>query len=93
MTGTCALATGTHVLRSLDRPRALLLRVQDGLPVELVIDGAAHPVICIEETWLVERERWHQPISRRYFVISTDDGTRHTIYHDRVADRWYAPDI
>lgn len=92
MTRYPATSTCTHILRPLGKPRPMLVEVEDGVPVHLVIDGIAYRVTCVEDSWTVEKELWQQRISRRHFTLMTDDGTHHSIYHDRVADRWYAQD-
>ncbi|MGC4105979.1 MAG: hypothetical protein QM753_06435 [Thermomicrobiales bacterium] len=66
------------------------VQVRKGIPIALVIDGKAHPVTHVQDMWIVEDEWWRQPISRQYFALLMENGLRHTIYHDRVADRWYA---
>lgn len=82
----------THALRPLNQPRPMQVQVRNGFPVALVVGKTTHRVAHLQDMWIVEDEWWRQPISRQYFAILTENGMRHTIYHDRVADRWYAQD-
>jgi hypothetical protein len=61
-------------------------------PLSLVINRRTHLVERIQDTWIIEDEWWRQPIRRQYFALLLDDGTRRTIYHDRVIDAWYLQD-
>jgi hypothetical protein len=61
-------------------------------PVSLVINRRTHQVERIQDTWVIEDEWWRQPISRQYFALLLDDGTRRTAYHDRITDAWFLQD-
>jgi hypothetical protein len=45
---------------------------------------------CIQDSWHVDDEWWRDPISRHYVQVILRDGARRTLFHDRIADRWFA---
>ena len=92
-------ATRADPLRPLNQPRPVAVQTRprrgaDGTataePVALVEAGRRRPVARVEEIWCVEDEWWRRPISRRYYRLALTDGDVRTVYHDRVADVWYA---
>jgi hypothetical protein len=66
--------------------------VEQQRPRSLVINRQVRLVERVQDTWIIEDEWWRQPIARQYFALLLDDGTRRTIYHDRVTDAWYLQD-
>ncbi len=82
----------TDHLRPLNEPRSITVSVEQHRPRSLVINRQTHRVERIQDTWIIEDEWWRQPIARQYFALLLDDGTRRTIYHDRVTDAWYLQD-
>ncbi len=63
-----------------------------GQPATLTINHHTHAVHRIQDTWIIEDEWWREPIERQYFALLLDDGTRRTVFHDRVANTWYLQD-
>lgn len=76
-------------LRPLNAPLAVTVIVDEIRPRSIFIDRQAHQVERIQDTWIIEDEWWRQPIVRQYFALLLDDGTRRTVYHDRVTDAWF----
>jgi hypothetical protein len=52
--------------------------------------GVYRRVAAIHDSWRIDDEWWREEIARRYFVVELDDGRRLTLYHDLIADAWYA---
>lgn len=77
-------------LRALNTPRPLHIELEHGKPVALIDNGRHHQIATIQDTWIIEDEWWRQPISRQYFSIILGSGQSHTIYHDRIANTWFA---
>jgi hypothetical protein len=59
-------------------------------PVAVIEGGRRLRVARIEEAWQIEDEWWRQPIDRRYYRLTLEGGAVRTVYHDRIADVWYA---
>jgi hypothetical protein len=82
-----------HQLRPLNAPVPLTVTVTPtGVPHVLTINQHQHQVERIQDTWIIEDEWWRDPIDRQYFALLLGDGTRRTVFHDRVADTWYLQD-
>jgi hypothetical protein len=64
----------------------------DQRPVSLVINRQERRVERIQDTWIIEDEWWRQPIQRQYYSLLLDDGTRRTVFHDRITDAWFLQD-
>ncbi len=79
-------------LRPLNAPLPITVATERHRPASLVINRRTHLVERIQDTWIIEDEWWRQPIRRQYFALLLDDGTRRTVFHDRVADAWYLQD-
>lgn len=80
-------------LRPLNPPIPLTVTtIGTGAPHALTINHHHHEVARVQDTWIVEDEWWREPIQRQYFTVLLSDGTRRTIFHDRVADTWYLQD-
>jgi len=79
-------------LRPLNAPIAITVVAERHQPRTLVINRQQHKVERIQDTWIIEDEWWRQPINRQYFALLLDDGTRRTVFHDRVAGTWHLQD-
>ncbi len=79
-------------LRPLNAPLAIAVTAEGQRPRSLVINRQTRQVERVQDTWIIEDEWWRQPISRQYFALLLDDGTRRTVYHDRAADAWFLQD-
>ncbi|MBA3275980.1 MAG: hypothetical protein H0T72_09305 [Chloroflexia bacterium] len=79
-------------LRPLNAPLAINVTAEGQRPRSIVFNRQTRQVERIQDTWIIEDEWWRQPISRQYFALLLDDGTRRTVYHDRAADAWFLQD-
>ena len=75
---------------NLPRPVQVTVDAQSGLPVALHERNRCHVVASIQDFWHVDDEWWRDPISRHYVQVILRDGARRTLFHDRIADRWFA---
>jgi hypothetical protein len=78
-------------VRCLNLPRPVQVTVdpQSGLPVALHERNRRHAVEFIQDCWHVDDEWWRDPISRHYVQVILRDGAMRTLFHDRIADRWF----
>ncbi|MFN3652801.1 MAG: hypothetical protein ACK47B_24745 [Armatimonadota bacterium] len=61
---------------------------KEGAP-RVVTAGTRQAVVRVHDEWRVEDEWWRQPISRRYFRVTLEDGRCLTLFHDTLVRRWY----
>jgi hypothetical protein len=52
--------------------------------------GVFRRVRAIHDTWRIDDEWWRDEIARRYFALELEGGRRVTVFHDLVADTWFA---
>lgn len=85
--------TRPHQLRPLNQPVPVtVVTTPEGAPHALTINRQHHLVERLQDTWIIEDEWWRDPIQRQYFSLLLEDGTRRTIFHDRIANTWYLQD-
>ena len=46
-------------------------------------------VATVEDDWRVDDEWWRDEISRHYFAVTLADGSRLTLFLDRLAGTWW----
>ena len=86
--GTPAGAGG---LRPLNGPQPVAVEADDhGEPKALLWRGVFRGVRTIHDSWRIDDEWWRDEIARRYFALELEGGRRATVFHDLVADAWYA---
>ena len=77
--------------RRLNEPRpAAVEATLRGTPKAVLWRGVYQDVATIHDTWRIDDEWWRDEIARRYFAVELESGRRLTLYHDLVADAWYA---
>jgi hypothetical protein len=81
-----------HHLRALNEPVPVIVTASRNQPTSVTIGRQVYTVERVQDTWIIEDEWWRQPIARQYFALLLDDGTRRTVFHDRVADTWHLQD-
>ena len=83
--------TRADCVRCLNLPRPVQVTIdpQSGLPVTLRERNRRHEVECVQDFWYVDDEWWRTPISRHYVQVILRDGAIRTLFHDRIADRWF----
>ena len=74
---------------NLPRPVQVTVDAQNGVPVALHERNRRHVVESIQDSWYVEDEWWRDPISRHYVQLILRGGAIRTLFHDRIADRWF----
>jgi hypothetical protein len=74
---------------NLPRPVQVTVDERSGLPITLHERNRARQIERIQDSWQVDDEWWREPISRRYVQVLLRGGTLRTLFHDRIADRWF----
>jgi hypothetical protein len=79
-------------VRFLNLPRPVDVKVdaQSGLPCALRERQHWRKIERIQDIWHVDDEWWREPVSRRYLQVVLRGGALRTLFHDRIADRWFA---
>jgi len=81
----------TDRLRAVNEPRRVTVELDaDGAPGKVwrSRDNAA-VVETVLEMWRIDDEWWRQLISRRYFAVMLDGGTRVVLFEDLVSHEWF----
>jgi hypothetical protein len=82
---------GAGRLRPLNQPLPAAVEATPyGEPKAMLWRRVFRRVVAIHDTWRIDDEWWRDEIARRYFVAEMEGGRRLTVYHDLVADAWYA---
>jgi hypothetical protein len=91
MVTSAGTETSADRVRSLNLPRPIQVTVdaQSGLPRILHEGNRSRRVLRIQDSWRVDDEWWREPISRHYVQVLLRDGAIRTLFHDRIADRWF----
>ncbi len=70
-------------------PERIEVLVCDGKPFTLRTPRKAMKVKVVLNMWRIDDEWWRQPVSRLYFHLECENGTRLTVFKDLVHRRWY----
>ena len=83
--------SGPGPLRPLNLPAPIAVEVDaHQIPVAITLHGRRLKVASIDDLWEIDEEWWReQPIARRYYQVTTEDGRRITIFRDLVEGGWY----
>jgi hypothetical protein len=84
----------TDRLRTLNAPRLVTVEVDaNGVPVVMRrSDGQETNAAVVEtvlEMWRIDDEWWRKLISRRYFAVMLEGGTRVVLFEDLVTHEWF----
>jgi hypothetical protein len=92
MVPSAGAETGVDRVRPLNLPRPILVTLDEvsGLPRVLHERNRRQAIERIQDAWWVDDEWWREPISRRYLQVMLRDGALRTIFHDRIANVWFA---
>ncbi len=83
--------TGTGGLRRLNEPQPAAVEADtQGEPAAMLWQGVFRRVSTIHDSWRIDDEWWRDEIARRYFAVELEGGRHVTVYHDLVADTWFA---
>jgi len=82
---------GPGSLRTLNPPVPVSVLVdQQHRPRSVTLRGKAVRIARVQEVWEVDLEWWRsQPVSRRYYRVTTEDQRDLTIFWDLAAGGWY----
>ena len=85
-------ASRPGAIRPLNRPAPVDVEEDERhQPVSVTLLQRRLRVASIDDVWEIVDEWWRpQPVARRYYQVTTDDGARATIYRDLVTSVWYA---
>lgn len=75
---------------NLPRPIQVMRDELSGLPRILHERNSSREIARVQDSWQVDDEWWREPISRRYLQVMLRDGALRTIFHDRIANCWFA---
>lgn len=78
-----------HRLRALNEPRPIQINMDNDRPIILHENNTRYQVTQIQDTWIIQDEWWRQEMFRQYYYLLLDNGTRRTVFHDRITDLWY----
>jgi hypothetical protein len=70
-------------------PEPMEVTVRDGKPVVVRIKRRRLRVNEVLNIWRVDEEWWRKTISRLYFLLEMEGGSRVTLFHDLESDGWY----
>jgi hypothetical protein len=60
-------------------------------PARVHLDPGGSPIDAVREQWLVEDRWWTaHPIRRRYFELTTPEGTNKVVFCDLENERWFS---
>jgi hypothetical protein len=91
MVASTGAETRADCVRCLNLPRPVQVTVdpQSGLPITLRERNRRHEIERVQDSWYVDDEWWRTPMSRHYVQVILRDGAIRTLFHDRIADRWF----
>ena len=83
--------TGTGRIRPLNRPEPVQVEEDDDRRPSLVVtDGRRARVASIVDVWEIVDEWWRpDPVARRYYRASLEDGGTVTVFRDLISGAWY----
>jgi len=88
----------TDRLRTLNAPRLVTVELNaDGAPAKVWRsrdngggqEETAAVVDAVLEMWRIDDEWWRKLISRRYFAVILESGTRVVLFEDLVTREWF----
>ena len=78
-----------HRLRALNEPQPITVASHGDRPVAIIENETRHNIVQIQDTWIIQDEWWRQEMHRQYYCLLLENGTLHTVYHDRIAGTWF----
>ena len=91
MVASSGAETSTDRVRPLNVPRPVQVTVdtRSDLPLTLLERNRRREIERVQDSWHVDDEWWRDSISRRYVQVLLRDGAIRTLFHDRIANRWF----
>ena len=63
-------------------------------PVSLALRHRRLKVISVDDLWEISDEWWRaEPIARRYYRLTVEDGPNVTVFHDLANGGWYRQQV
>lgn len=85
--GTAASASSILPL-NLPQPAAVEAD-RAGAPAAVLVRGRLRTVIAISDRWRIADEWWRSEISRIYYAVELEGGTRLTVFCDLLTGAWF----
>jgi len=77
-------------IRLLNQPRPLTVEADEsGLPRWIGAGDGQRRITEFVDVWRIDDEWWRTEISRRYFLVVSEDGVTRTIFQDLIGEGWY----
>ncbi len=78
-------------IRSLNLPAFIQVEEDSGQrPLAISLRRRRLEVVSIDDLWEIDEEWWREnPIIRRYYQVTTEDGRPMTIFRDLASGEWY----
>ena len=70
-------------------PEPIEIVTADNLPVRVRFKKRMQTVREISNAWRVDDGWWLRPVSRMYYVLELNSGSRITVFRDLLNDKWY----
>jgi len=70
-------------------PEHIDVMCADGQPSRLIFRKKQLKVCKIINLWRIDDTWWQKPVTRIYYALELESGTRITVFHDIAGDRWY----
>lgn len=70
-------------------PEPVDVFLSDNLPVRVHFKKKMQKVQEITNVWRVDDNWWSMPASRMYYALELDGGSRITLFHDLLSNKWY----
>lgn len=80
---------GAGSLLPLNLPRPAVVEAKEGEPEMVLSHSVLRRVLDISDRWRIDDEWWRTEISRQYFALELEGGTRLTVFQDLVTSAWY----
>jgi len=61
----------------------------NNVPVRVHFKRKMQKVQEITNVWRVDDNWWARPVSRMYYALELDGGSRITVFHDLLSNKWY----
>ncbi len=70
-------------------PEPIEVMSVDGQPARIIFRKKWLRVYKITNLWRIDDTWWQKPVTRIYYALELEGGTRITVFHDLIGGRWY----